>query len=66
MIMKKPSNNYFLSKGSAVLRMAENFFTLETFTRGVRNYLEKFSYQNADRDDLWAALTMAAEVKTSI
>lgn len=46
--------------------MAENFLTLETFTRGVKNYLEKFSYQNADRDDLWLALTEAAQVFISI
>jgi len=42
--------------------MAENFLTLETFKRGVKNYLNKFSYQNADRDDLWSELTQAAQV----
>ena len=40
--------------------MAENFLTLDTFKKGVSNYLNNKSFGNAERDELWAALTDAA------
>jgi aminopeptidase N len=42
--------------------MMENFLTLETFKRGVSKYLQANSFANAEMDDLWMALTDAAEV----
>jgi len=43
--------------------MMENFLTLETFKKGVSEYLQANSFGNAEMDDLWAALTDAAKVK---
>jgi aminopeptidase N len=40
--------------------MAENFLTLPTFQKGVSNYLKNKAFGNAERDELWAALTEAA------
>ena len=40
--------------------MAENFLTLDTFKKGVTNYLKTKSYGNAERDELWDALNKAA------
>ena len=39
--------------------MAENFLTLDTFKKGVTNYLKSNEYGNAERDELWQALTDA-------
>ncbi len=43
-------------KGSAVLRMLEQYLGAETFRDGIRGYLVKHSYANAVTADLWAAL----------
>ena len=40
--------------------MAEHFLTLDTFKKGVSNYLKENQFSNAERDDLWQALTDAA------
>lgn len=42
--------------------MLENFLTLDTFKKGVSNYLKEKSFQNAEMDDLWMALSNAARV----
>ncbi|XP_043065120.1 aminopeptidase Ey-like [Drosophila ficusphila] len=47
-------------KGSLVLRMMHLFLGEESFRSGLKSYLEKYSYKNADRDDLWDSLTQAA------
>ncbi len=47
-------------KGNCLLRMIENFITLETFNKGITNYLNHFRESNADRYDLWNFLNAAA------
>ncbi len=43
-------------KGSAVLRMLEQYLGEETFRRGISRYLKKHAYANTETDDLWEAL----------
>jgi puromycin-sensitive aminopeptidase len=43
-------------KGAAVLRMLEQHLGPETFQAGVRRYLERHAYANAETTDLWKAL----------
>jgi len=38
------------SKGSSIIRMMANFIQLETFTRGINNYLQAKAYGNANQD----------------
>ncbi|XP_058986516.1 aminopeptidase N-like [Musca domestica] len=47
-------------KGSAVLRMLHMLLGQEGFFEGVRDYLMKHKYGNAEQDDLWAAFTEKA------
>jgi puromycin-sensitive aminopeptidase len=48
-------------KGSAVLRMLEQFIGEEPFRNGVAAYLKKHSYGNTVTNDLWDALNAASE-----
>ncbi|MCP4304038.1 MAG: M1 family metallopeptidase [bacterium] len=43
-------------KGSAVLRMLEQYLGEETFRLGISRYLKRHAYGNTETDDLWAAL----------
>lgn len=47
-------------KGSTVLRMMHLFLGDESFRAGLQNYLQRFSYKNAEQDNLWESLTQAA------
>ncbi|ALC47157.1 SP1029, partial [Drosophila busckii] len=47
-------------KGSTVLRMMHMFLGDDSFRGGLQNYLQKFSYNNAEQDNLWESLTEAA------
>ena len=47
-------------KGSAVLRMLEQYIGEETFRDGVGNYLRAHAYGNTDTSDLWASLDEAS------
>jgi puromycin-sensitive aminopeptidase len=47
-------------KGASVLRMLEQYLGAEVFRDGVREYLRRHAYANADTGDLWAALGRAA------
>ena len=47
-------------KGSAILRMMERHLGTEVFRRGVRAYLTKHRFANAQTRDLWAALGEAS------
>ncbi len=47
-------------KGASVLRMLEQHLGPETFRDGVRLYLERHCYGNAETGDLWRALGDAA------
>lgn len=48
-------------KGNCLIRMIENFITLEVFKSGINQYLMTKEHDNADRYDLWKALNAAAE-----
>ncbi len=47
-------------KGAAVLRMLEQFLGTPVFREGIRRYLRKHAYANAETHDLWAALADAS------
>ena len=51
----------FSFQGSSVIRMMANFLGMETFKKGVSNYLAQNKFGNAQQDDLWEALTTAAD-----
>ena len=40
--------------------MMNLFMGERVFRRGLKDYLKKYKYGNADQDDLWHALTQAA------
>jgi aminopeptidase N len=47
-------------KGQAVIRMLEGYLGPEAFRRGIRSYMQRYAYQNAVTDNLWAELEKAA------
>jgi len=47
-------------KGASVLRMLEQYLGPETFRDGIRLYLRRHAYGNAETTDLWRALGQAA------
>jgi puromycin-sensitive aminopeptidase len=47
-------------KGASVLRMLEQYLGGDVFRDGVREYLRRHAYANADTGDLWAALGHAS------
>ncbi len=47
-------------KGSAVLRMIEQYLGTEVFRLGVKHYLENHAYGNTVTTDLWASLDQAS------
>ena len=47
-------------KGASVLRQLEQYLGPDVFREGVRNYLKKHRFANAETGDLWAALGGAA------
>lgn len=47
-------------KGSSVIRMLASSLGVETFLKGVSDYLKAHTYSNAKTDDLWAALSKAS------
>lgn len=47
-------------KGSFIIRMMSLFLGEKVFRQGVSNYLRKYAYGNADKNDLWATLTEEA------
>jgi tricorn protease interacting factor F2/3 len=52
-------------KGAAVLRMMEEYVGEESFRKGVSAYLKKFSYSNAEGEDLWKSLEEASGLPVS-
>jgi tricorn protease interacting factor F2/3 len=49
------------SKGGAILRMlVESFMGEENFKKGLKFYLDKYSYSTATSDDFWTALEEAS------
>ncbi len=49
------------SKGARLMLMLIRAMGWEAFCRGIRDYFEKFKYQNTVGDDLWACLSQYAE-----
>jgi puromycin-sensitive aminopeptidase len=47
-------------KGASVLRMLEQYLAPDVFRAGVREYLTRHRFANADTGDLWAALGRAS------
>lgn len=47
-------------KGSSVIRMLAAHLGVQTFLKGVADYLQKHQYGNATTNDLWAALSKAS------
>lgn len=45
------------TKGSFLLHMMNMFLGEETFKQGIRNYIDKHKFSNAEQDDLWSSLT---------
>jgi aminopeptidase N len=45
------------AKGASVIRMAEAFLGHELFMEGIRHYLTRHAYSNAQVEDLWTALS---------
>ncbi len=48
-------------KGAAVLRMLEQYLGPPAFQKGIRHYLGKHEYDNAETTDLWDALEEATQ-----
>ncbi|XP_050674889.1 aminopeptidase N-like isoform X2 [Leptidea sinapis] len=48
-------------KGAALIRMMTMFLGEDVFRQALHNYLIKYSYKNAEQDDLWAELTRATQ-----
>lgn len=53
-------------KGSFLLHMMNNFLGEETFQQGIRNYIDKYKFSNAEQDDLWSSLTDVAHIMGSL
>ncbi|HVT77695.1 MAG TPA: M1 family aminopeptidase, partial [Acidimicrobiales bacterium] len=47
-------------KGSAVVRMLEQYLGADTFREGLRLYMRKHAYKNTETTDLWDALEEAS------
>ncbi|XP_022827407.1 aminopeptidase N-like [Spodoptera litura] len=48
-------------KGSTLIRMMTMFLGDEVFRKAINNYLRKYSYNNAEQDDLWLELTAVSK-----
>ncbi len=48
-------------KGASVLRMLEQYLGPDVFRNGIRDYLKRHAYGNADTKDLWVSLGRAAK-----
>lgn len=55
-------------KGGSLLRMLEIFIGKDRFRNGIRNYLTKYSYKNAETSDLWDTIeeTLKNDMNTFI
>ncbi|KAH3868193.1 glutamyl aminopeptidase-like [Dreissena polymorpha] len=45
------------NKGMAILRMLETFLGPDGFRLGLQTYVEKYKFDNADHDELWATFS---------
>ncbi|MCX6797238.1 MAG: M1 family metallopeptidase, partial [Candidatus Doudnabacteria bacterium] len=53
------------AKGSSILRMLAEYLGEKDFRRGLRYYLKKHSYKNAETNDLWSALEKVSKKPVS-
>lgn len=53
-------------KGASVIRMLESVLGEDIFLGGLRSYLTKHMYGNAETDDLWAAMTQEVKTQSSL
>lgn len=58
--MKSYFDGISYKKGSSIIRMMHMFLGDDVFFGGVRNYLQKYKYKNAEQDNLWMSLTAEA------
>lgn len=49
-------------KGGSVLRMLDEYLGEEVFRKGLRAYISRFAYANAEAQDLWSALSSVSKV----
>lgn len=54
------------SKGASVIRMMYAYLGREYFMKGLNAYLKKYSYSNAQTDDLWQSLESASDKPVSL
>jgi len=47
-------------KGGSILRMLENYVGIENFRKGLKHYLTKHRYSNAEGQDLWDSIGKVA------
>jgi puromycin-sensitive aminopeptidase len=52
-------DNISYNKGAGVIRMLASIIGIDAFSKGLHQYLSKFSYQNATTLDLWQSLSEA-------
>ena len=53
-------------KGGSILRMTQHFMTEDKFKQGVRSYLKKHQFGNAESKDLWESLQEWANLPESL
>jgi len=54
------------TKGSFLLHMMNMFLGEDAFKQGIRNYIDKHKFSNAEQDDLWSSLTEEAHREGSL
>ncbi|XP_008182457.2 aminopeptidase N [Acyrthosiphon pisum] len=54
------------TKGSFLLHMMNTFLGEDTFKQGIRNYIHKHKFSNAEQDDLWSSLTEEAHCQGTL
>ena len=63
--MGERSNEITYGKGAMILRMVEGYVGSERFREGLRNYLESYSYSNAEAKDFWNSISKSSEIDVS-
>jgi len=51
------------AKGASIIRMIEEYLGHASFMLGVKYYLQKFAYSNAETNDLWDCMELANELE---
>ncbi|KAL1506799.1 hypothetical protein ABEB36_006093 [Hypothenemus hampei] len=64
--IKQAFDEISYAKGACIIRMMYFFLGEDTFRNGLIKYLQKFKYDNADRNDLFNTLTEEAHKRGSL